>query len=118
VVMRSPLTGRMRTQIMRNSAGLEVTAKQQPIMLVNDPDALSRAVLLGLGVGLIPVPHAAPHLETGALVRLLPNWYGDVGAISLYFTSQKLLPAKTRAFVDFVVDAFREQKLPQLLSAK
>ncbi|MFZ6781156.1 LysR family transcriptional regulator [Undibacterium sp. Ji83W] len=118
VVIRSPLTGRMRTQIMRNSVGVEVTAKQQPIMLVNDPDALSRAVLLGLGVGLIPVPQAAPHLETGALVRLLPNWYGDVGAISLYFTSQKLLPAKTRAFVDFVVDAFRAQKLPQLFSAK
>lgn len=118
VVMRSPLTGRMRTQIMRNSAGVEVTAKQQPIMLVNDPDALSRAVVLGLGVGLIPVPHAAPHLENGALVRLLPNWYGDVGAISLYFSSQKLLPAKTRAFVDFVVDAFRVQKLPQVLAAK
>jgi DNA-binding transcriptional LysR family regulator len=118
VVMRSSLTGRVRTQVMRNNAGVEVTAKQQPVMLVNDPDALSRAVVLGLGVGLIPVPHAAPHLKSGALVRLLPNWYGDVGAISLYFTSQKLLPAKTRAFVDFVVEAFRVQKLPQILSAK
>ena len=118
VVMRSPLTGRVRIQVMRNNAGVEVTAKQQAVMLVNDPDALSRAVVLGLGVGLIPVPHAAPHLESGALVRLLPNWYGDVGAISLYFTSQKLLPAKTRAFVDFVVEAFRVQKLQQILSAK
>lgn len=118
VVIRSPSTGRIRTQVMRNNAGVEVTAKQRAVMLVNDPDALSRAVVLGLGVGLIPVPHAAPHLESGALVRLLPNWYGDVGPISLYFTSQKLLPGKTRAFVDFVVEAFRMQKLPQLLSAK
>lgn len=118
VVMRSPQTGRVRTQVMRNSAGMEVTAKQQAIMLVNDPDALSCAVVLGLGVGLIPFPHAAPHLASGALVRLLPDWYGDVGAISLYFTSQKLLPAKTRAFVDFIVEAFRAQKLPQALSAK
>jgi DNA-binding transcriptional LysR family regulator len=116
--MRSPLTGRVRTQVMRNNAGIEVTVKQQAVMLVNDPDALSRAVVLGLGVGLIPVPHAAPHLENGSLVRLLPNWYGDVGPISLYFTSQKLLPAKTRAFVDFVVEAFRVQQLPQILSAK
>ncbi|MBV7534148.1 LysR family transcriptional regulator [Duganella sp. sic0402] len=118
VVMRSPMTGRVRTQVMRNHAGVEVTAKQQPVMLVNDPDALSRAVVLGLGVGLIPAPHAAPHLESGSLVRLLPNWYGDVGAISLYFTSQKLLPAKTRAFIDFVVEAFRVQKLPHILSAR
>lgn len=118
VVMRSPLSGRVRTQVMRNNAGVEITATQRPVMLVNDPDALSRAVLLGLGAGLIPVPHAAPHLESGALVRLLPNWYGDVGAISLYFTSQKLLPAKTRAFVDFVTEAFRVQNLVQVLSAK
>lgn len=118
VVMRSPLSGRVRTQLMRNSAGIEVMARQRAVMLVNDPDALSRAVVLGLGAGLIPVPHAAPHLESGALVRLLPDWYGDVGAISLYFTSQKLLPAKTRAFVDFVVEAFRVQKLPHILSAQ
>ncbi|MET0268168.1 MAG: LysR substrate-binding domain-containing protein [Duganella sp.] len=116
VVLRSPLTGRVRTQLMRNQAGVEIKAVQPPVMLVNDPDAVSRAVLLGLGVGLIPVPHAAPHLESGALRRLLPDWYGDVGAVSLYFTSQKLLPAKTRAFVDFVVEAFRVQKLPQLFS--
>ncbi|NVD69000.1 LysR family transcriptional regulator [Duganella sp. BJB488] len=118
VVIRSPLTGRLRTQVMRNHAGAEVAAKQRAIMLVNDPDALSRAVVLGLGVGLIPVPHAAPHLESGALVRLLPNWYGDVGAVSLYFTSQKLLPAKTRVFIDFVVEAFRAQNIARLLSAK
>ena len=118
VVMRSPLTGRMRIQVMRNKKGVEVTAKQRAVMLVNDPDALSRAVVLGLGVGLIPVPHAAPHLDSGALIRLLPTWYGDVGAISLYFASQKLLPAKTRAFVDYVVEAFRLQKLPQILAAK
>lgn len=118
VVIRSPLTGRVRTQLMRNQAGAEVTAKQQAIMLVNDPDALSRAVLLGLGVGLIPVPHAAPHLASGALVRLLPGWYGDVGAVSLYFASQKLLPAKTRVFIDYIVEAFRLQNLPQRLSAK
>lgn len=118
VVMRSPLTGRMRIQVMRNKKGVEVTAKQRAVMLVNDPDALSRAVVLGLGVGLIPVPHAAPHLDSGALIRLLPTWYGDVGAISLYFASQKLLPAKTRAFVDYVVEAFRLQKLPHILAAK
>jgi DNA-binding transcriptional LysR family regulator len=117
VAMRSPLSGRMRTNIMRNSAGSETAVVLKPVMTVNDPDALCRAALLGLGVGLIAVPHAAPHLQTGALERLLPDWHCDVGPISLYFASQKLLPAKTRVFVDFVTAAFREQKLAQLLSA-
>ena len=35
----------------------------------------------------------------------------DPDAISLYFASNKLLPAKTRAFIDFVVDAFEQQQL-------
>lgn len=117
VAMRSPLSGRVRTNVMRNIAGSETAVVLKPVMTVNDPDALCRATLLGLGVGLIAVPHAAPHLRSGALERLLPDWHCDVGPISLYFASQKLLPAKTRVFVDFVTTAFREQKLAQVLSA-
>jgi DNA-binding transcriptional LysR family regulator len=118
VAMRSPSSGRMRTNVMRNGAGSETAVVLKPVMTVNDPDALCRAALLGLGVGLIAVPHAAPHLQSGALERLLPDWHCDIGPISLYFASQKLLPAKTRVFVDFVTAAFREQKLAQLLSAR
>lgn len=117
VAMRSTQSGRVRTYVMRNGAGAEMAALQKPVMLVNDPDSLCGLALMGLGVALIAVPHAAPHLRSGALERLLPDWYGDVGPLSLYFASQKLLPAKTRAFVDFVTEAFRERKLAQLFSA-
>jgi DNA-binding transcriptional LysR family regulator len=116
VAMRSPLNSRARIWVMRNSAGTEMTAAEKPVMMVNDPDALCRATLMGIGVGLVSVPHAAPHLVSGALERLLPEWHVDVGRLSLYFTGQKLLPAKTRAFVDFVMEAFRTQKLAQFLS--
>jgi DNA-binding transcriptional LysR family regulator len=68
-------------------------------------------------VGLIPLPHALPHLESGALTRLVPGWYADAGPISLYFASKKLLPAKTRAFVDFIVEQFQRQHLAQRFSA-
>ncbi|MDR7307064.1 hypothetical protein J2X15_002350 [Rhodoferax saidenbachensis] len=46
------------------------------------------------------------------------EWHIDLGPISLYFASQKLLPAKTRAFIDFAIHAFGEQKLAHVLSAK
>lgn len=118
VVMRSPLSGRARTRIMRNSAGTEMEAEQKPVIVFNEPDALCRATVLGLGVGLVAVPHAAPHLASGALERLLPDWHVDLGPLSLYFTSQKLLPAKTRAFIDFAISAFGEQKLAHVLSVK
>lgn len=117
VIMRSPANGRLRAQLMRDAAGREMTLGQRVVMTLDDPDALTHAALLGLGIALIGLPHAAPHLASGALRRVLPDWHVDLGAISLYFGSQKLLPAKTRAFVDFVCEAFRAQKLAQLLSA-
>ncbi len=57
------------------------------------------------------------HLKTGALIRLLPRWFSDVGAVSLYYPSTKLLPAKTRAFVDFTIKAFRDQDFANKLRA-
>jgi hypothetical protein len=41
---------------------------------------------------------------------VLPGWYVDLGKISLYFASTKLLPAKTRAFVDYVTKSLRSQR--------
>ena len=74
---------------------------------------MGRAALLGLGVALIIVPDAVPHLESGALVRLVPQWYADLGPISIYYANRTLLPAKTRVFVDFVVEAFRRDRLAE-----
>lgn len=56
-------------------------------------------------------------LVRGELVRVLPDWHADVGPVSLYFADQKLLPAKTRVFVDFVVDHFRSNNLAAQFAA-
>jgi DNA-binding transcriptional LysR family regulator len=53
------------------------------------------------------------HLERGALVRLVPQWYAAAGPISIYYASCTLMPGKTRVFVDFVVEAFRHQRLAE-----
>src|SRR4051794_36195454 len=113
IVMRSMHTGRVRERIMRNAAGDEMAVLQKATIAFDDPEAMCRAALLGLGVTLIAVPHALPHLERGALVRLVPQWYSDGGPISIYYASRTLLPAKTRAFVDFVVEAFRRDRLAE-----
>ncbi|SCX31830.1 LysR family transcriptional regulator [Agrobacterium rosae] len=95
-----------------------MTAVEKPVMMVNDPDALCAATLMGIGAGLVALPLAARHLESGALERLLPDWHVDVGAMSVYFSSQKLLPAKTRAIVDFITDAFRTRRMQQVVPVK
>jgi DNA-binding transcriptional LysR family regulator len=113
IVMRSPQTGRIRHWTMRDVAGREMAASLPEMIVVNDPAAMREAALLGLGVTMIAVPDALPALEDGSLVRLVPRWYADAGAISLYYASRTLLPAKTRVFVDWVSDAFRTQRLPE-----
>lgn len=118
ISMRSAVTGRLRVWRMRNRHGAEATLEHKARVVADDPEAICRAALMGLGVAMIAVPYVERHLERGDLVRVLPDWHADLGAISLYFASQKLLPAKTRAFVDFITDAFREKDLARRFSAE
>jgi DNA-binding transcriptional LysR family regulator len=113
IVQRSMRSGRVSARIMRNAAGDEIEATQPATLAFDDPEAMCRAALLGLGVALIALPHALPHLESGALTRLIPQWYCDAGPISIYYATRHQLPAKTRVFVDFVVEAFRCQRLAE-----
>ncbi|WCM27327.1 LysR family transcriptional regulator [Sphingomonas sp. QA11] len=117
ISMRSALTGRVRVWKMRNRDGEEATLEHKARMVANDPEAICRAALMGLGVAMIAMPYVERHLESGALQRLVPDWHADLGAISLYFAGRKLLPAKTRAFVDHMTVAFREHRLAQRFSA-
>lgn len=113
IVMRSLRTGRIRHWVMRDAAGAEMMATLPETIVVNDPAAMCEAARLGLGVAMLAVPDVLPDLEDGSLVRLLPRWYSDAGAISIYYASRTLLPAKTRAFVDLVAEGFRTKRLAE-----
>lgn len=113
IVMRSLRTGRVRHWAMRDAAGTEMPATLSETIVVNDPAAMREAARLGLGVAMLAVPDVLPELEKGSLARLLPHWYSDAGAISLYYASRALLPAKTRAFIDLVAEAFRRERLAE-----
>jgi DNA-binding transcriptional LysR family regulator len=113
IVMRAAGTGRIRHWAMRDAAGTEMPAALAETLILNEPAAMVRAARLGLGVTLATVPDVLPELESGALIRLLPRWYADLGAFSLYYAGRALLPAKTRAFVDFVAEAFRRDRLAE-----
>jgi DNA-binding transcriptional LysR family regulator len=113
IAWRSSRTGRIRERIMRNADGAEMPVTLKETIVLDDPEATCRAALLGLGVTLNAVCHALPHLERGTLVRLVPQWYSDAGPISIYYANRTLLPSKTRVFVDFVVQAFKRDRLAE-----
>jgi DNA-binding transcriptional LysR family regulator len=117
IVIRSPQTGRIRSRTLRNRANEQAPVDLRVRMTMSDPDAACDAAEQGLGIALVAMQTAVLRLEKGTLVRVLPDWHVDMGLLSLYFPAQKLLPAKTRAFVDFIVEHFRKEQLAKRFSA-
>ena len=117
IAMRSPQSGRVKPWIMRTRDGDEVPIAARSRLFINDPEAICRAALLGMGVAVLLFADMAEHLKSGALKRVLPGWHVDLGKISLYFAGTKLLPAKTRAFVDYLTESLRAQKTAKRYSA-
>ncbi|UKK86318.1 LysR family transcriptional regulator [Sphingopyxis sp. BSN-002] len=113
IVMRSLQSGRIRHWTMRDAVGNESAATLREDIVVNDPAAMREVARLGMGVALLAMPDVLPELESGTLVRLVPRWYADAGAISVYYASRTLLPGKTRAFVDWVADVFKRERLAE-----
>lgn len=108
IVLRSARTGRLRRWTMRDVGGAEMAENLSERMSFNDPAAMREAALLGLGVAMLAVADVRRRLDDKTLVRLLPGWYADAGAISLYYANRTLVPGKTRAFIDFVLEAFKQ----------
>ncbi|MCY1485764.1 HTH-type transcriptional regulator DmlR [compost metagenome] len=115
--IRSPQTGRIRTWPLSNRQKAQAPIDLRERMIMSDPEAACRAAEMGLGITLVSMQHALPYLESGTLRRVLPDWYVDAGNTALYYAAQKLLPAKTRVFVDFVLERFRKQRLEERFSA-
>ena len=117
ILIRSPQTGRVRSWQLTSREREQRPLALKPRMTLSDSEAACCASAQGMGIALVSMPMAVPFLDSGAVVRVLPDWYVDDGNISLYYAEHKLLPGKTRAFVDFIIEQFAEQQLNQRFSA-
>lgn len=116
ILIRSPQTGRIRSWPLTSRDHQYSPLNLKPRMTMSDSEAACAAAEQGLGIALVSMPFAVPYLRSGQLLRVLPDWYVDDGNISLYYSEHKLLPGKTRAFVDFVLEQFARQGLPAAFS--
>jgi DNA-binding transcriptional LysR family regulator len=64
------------------------------------------AALAGLGLAGLPSFVAADALCDGRLERVLPKWRGVVLTLYAAMPTRRHVPARTRAFVDFLVQTF------------
>jgi DNA-binding transcriptional LysR family regulator len=70
-------------------------------------EVLREWALAGLGVALKSTWDVRQHLDEGSLVRLLPGYTFDQDvAIYALYPHRRYLPAKTRAFIEFLAESF------------
>lgn len=72
----------------------------------NSAAIIHQMVLASLGVAICPAWLLNDDIDAGRLVRLLPEFSLPIQNIQLLYPNSVALPAKTRAFIDFLVEKF------------
>ena len=86
----------------RNQAGVELEVTPKPRMTADESMVLLKAAAAGLGVACLPEGICRSYLESGELIRLLPDWTaGEVTTTILVPHRRGQLPA-VRAMVEFL----------------
>lgn len=86
--------------------GQAVEVKMNGVVSVNEADAYLACALQGLGLVQVPRFMALPHLESGALREVLPEWSPTPMPVSVVYPANRHLSPKVRAFVDWVAEHF------------
>jgi DNA-binding transcriptional LysR family regulator len=72
---------------------------------LNNLGMMHQLITMGLGIGLLPRETAAADLKAGKLLRIMDQWQG-MDAPVYAITNSKLLPSKTRVFIEFLKEKF------------
>ena len=68
----------------------------------NSPELLIGMVRAGAGIAAVPDYFALADVDKGLLLRVLPDWCLPSQMVSAVFPGRKLMPAKTRVFIDML----------------
>ncbi|MFF7710252.1 LysR substrate-binding domain-containing protein [Pseudomonas sp. NPDC007930] len=87
--------------------GERASIKVQPTMESNDGQILRAAALAGAGILVQPKYIIYDDLVAGRLVPVLDDWDLPRLTINLAFQDRRYMPAKTRLFIDFLLEHFK-----------
>lgn len=71
-------------------------------LTANSPELLMRLARAGAGIALVPDDFASADVRRGVLQRVLPLWCPPTATAWAVFPGRKLMPTKTRAFIDML----------------
>jgi DNA-binding transcriptional LysR family regulator len=100
-------SGRPPSWMLHDAFGREQSVPIQPRLVCRSLSAVLGAVRSGLGISLLLETSCGEHLESGDLVRILPDWEGIESEFYVVFTTSRGLPNRVRALIDFLVEKTR-----------
>jgi DNA-binding transcriptional LysR family regulator len=89
---------------LQGPSGEEVVDVKGPVT-VDELSFARRAVLAGVGIGILPSFLCARDVESGRLVRVLPSHLAPGPPLHLVYPSARYLPHRVGVFRDFLVEA-------------
>jgi DNA-binding transcriptional LysR family regulator len=97
-----------------------VTATVRSTFLANNAFVLNEVLCAGLGIGGVQAPLVQSMLDSGRLVRILPQYSYAPMDIHVVYASARFLPRKVRAFIDHLasnltqVPGLRSMHVPEM----
>lgn len=88
----------------------KLSIKIQPSLETNDGQIVRAAALAGAGILVQPKYIIYDDLVAGRLVPVLDDWNLPRLTINLAFQDRRYMPAKTRLFIDFLLDHFKREE--------
>ena len=108
---RNPETGRtFQWEYHRGRKIVKIATSGR--LIVSDIVNLHGICLAGWGIAQVLEVAVKPMLETGALVKLLPEWGDERFPIYAVYPSRNYVPPKVRVFIDFVSSAVSQGTRP------
>ncbi|WFE76539.1 LysR family transcriptional regulator [Roseinatronobacter sp. S2] len=89
---------------LRTQAGRDITLPGSARFVFDSAEAIRDAAVAGLGIAYLPDFLVQPALTSGQLVRLLPDVITQQIAVHLVYPDRRHLPARSRAFIDLMVN--------------
>jgi len=77
---------------------------------LNDIDACVNACLANIGIAQLPFFSVRNHIQSGKLVRILPNYQSEPTAAYIVYLQNRHLSANVRAFIDWTVSLFEKEQ--------
>mgnify|MGYP001055992277 CR=1 FL=1 len=107
LLVMNPVNNEIKLPLI-SQQGEQFTLQCKPRLLVDDFALLKQSIIDGLGIAVLPEYMGKGEIESGQLVKVLPDWgLEDVDVFALYPRNRVKIP-KIKALLDFISELYLE----------